>query len=171
MKTSAVPSEHVLDVCEMVPDPVTDPPREYAMTLLAFAGYHARFEMLDLLIKEGARKSTITQCGHHSNTDIDNTHIKCDSSSVCTCTCMYMYIRVWHVSQKRSIPISILFHFTMIEKPTYCFILLSRFAPLRSIRPHPFSLFPVSCNLTMCEMQASYTQDCRSYFPVFAAHT
>ena len=67
MKTSTVPSEHVLDVCEMVPDPVTGD--KYAVTLLAFAGYHARFEMLDLLIKEGARKSTITKNdnGYHSN--------------------------------------------------------------------------------------------------------
>ena len=56
MKESTVPSEHVLDVCDMVPDPVTDPPIEYAVTLLAFAGYHARFDMLDLLIEEGARK-------------------------------------------------------------------------------------------------------------------
>ena len=55
---STVPSEHVLDVCEMVSGPMTHPPCEYAMTLLAFAGYHARFKMLDLLIEEGARKST-----------------------------------------------------------------------------------------------------------------
>ena len=63
MKRSAVPSEHALDVCEMVPDTVTDhdPPHEYAMTLLAFAGYHVRYNMLDLLLKEGARKPTITQ--------------------------------------------------------------------------------------------------------------
>ena len=61
MKRSAGPSEHVLDVCEMVPEPVADPHHEYPMTLLAFAGYHARFDMLNLLIKEGARKSTIIQ--------------------------------------------------------------------------------------------------------------
>ena len=60
MSTVPTASEHVLDVCDMVPDPVTHPPRKYAMTLLAFAGYHARFEMLNLLIEEGARKSTIT---------------------------------------------------------------------------------------------------------------
>ena len=56
MKESTVPSEHVLDVCDMVPDPVTDPPFKYPVTLLAFAGYHARFDMLDFLIEEGARK-------------------------------------------------------------------------------------------------------------------
>ena len=56
MKESTVPSEHVLDVCDMVPDPVTDPPCEYAVTLLAFAGYHARLNMLNLLIEEGARE-------------------------------------------------------------------------------------------------------------------
>ena len=56
MKESTVPSEHVLDVCDMVPDPVTDPPIEYPVTLLAFAGYHTRLGMLNLLIKEGARK-------------------------------------------------------------------------------------------------------------------
>ena len=64
MKMSAMPSEHVLDVCEMVPDPLPNPlpdPHEYAMTLLAFAGYYARLEMLQLLIMEGARKSTIIQ--------------------------------------------------------------------------------------------------------------
>ena len=55
-ESTKVPSEHVLDVCDMVPDPVTDPPFKYPVTLLAFAGYHARFDMLDLLIKEGARK-------------------------------------------------------------------------------------------------------------------
>ena len=55
-RSTQVPSEHVLDVCDMVPDPVTDPPIEYPVTLLAFAGYHARFDMLDLLIEEGARK-------------------------------------------------------------------------------------------------------------------
>ena len=69
MKESTVSSEHVLDVCDMVPDPVTDPPFEYAVTLLAFAGYHARFDMLDLLIEEGARKCGVC----HVHTFVCNT--------------------------------------------------------------------------------------------------
>ena len=43
-----------LDVCEMVPGPKTD---DHPMTLLAFAGYFARKEMMEHLISEGARTS------------------------------------------------------------------------------------------------------------------
>lgn len=64
MKESTVPTEHVLDVCDMVPDPLTDPPFEYAVTLLAYAGYHARFDMLDLLIEEGARTCGVAMFIH-----------------------------------------------------------------------------------------------------------
>ena len=54
MICSAVPGTHCLDVCEMVTDVAADPPVQYPMTLLAFAGYHARYDMLKFLISEGA---------------------------------------------------------------------------------------------------------------------
>ena len=46
---------YALDVCEMVPDPSADD-RSYPMTLLAYAGYHAKMKMLKFLISEGARE-------------------------------------------------------------------------------------------------------------------
>ena len=55
MKAAKFPGENCLDVCEMVLDPRTTD-KYYPMTLLAFTGYHARFEMLDILIEEGASK-------------------------------------------------------------------------------------------------------------------
>ena len=51
-----VPREHCLDICDLVPPRFNTLVRIYPMTLLAFAGYHANKEMLDLLIREGASK-------------------------------------------------------------------------------------------------------------------
>ena len=51
-----VPGEHSLDVCDMILYPNTTD--QYCpMTLLAYAGYHARVDMLAFLVSEGARKS------------------------------------------------------------------------------------------------------------------
>ena len=56
---SRVPREHYLDVCVKVPGVDKDNLYDrHPMTLLAFAGYHARKDMLDFLIDEGARKCT-----------------------------------------------------------------------------------------------------------------
>ena len=74
MKRSAVTGTHCLDVCEMVIDVAADAPRpiQYPMTLLAFAGYHARYNMLKFLISEGAGRSDVTtQC----NVDIVHVHM------------------------------------------------------------------------------------------------
>ena len=49
---------YALDVCEMVPDPSADD-KSYPMTLLAYAGYHAKSNMLEFLISEGARKLVV----------------------------------------------------------------------------------------------------------------
>ena len=57
MKAAEFPGKNCLNVCEMVLDP--NDRLNYPMTLLAFAGYHVRFEMLDLLIEEGASKPCI----------------------------------------------------------------------------------------------------------------
>ena len=48
--------EHCLDICDLVPHHVDTRVYLHPMTLLAFAGYHANKEMLDLLIREGASK-------------------------------------------------------------------------------------------------------------------
>ena len=53
---TGVPREHYLDVCVQVPGPKTSPKDQHPMTLLAFAGYHARKDMLEFLIREGASK-------------------------------------------------------------------------------------------------------------------
>ena len=54
MMSSADSTRNCLDVCKMVTDPVSDRPTLYPMTLLAFAGYHARYKMLEFLISKGA---------------------------------------------------------------------------------------------------------------------
>ena len=56
LKGSTIPGEHPLDVCEMVLDTKSGN-LYYPMTLMAYAGYHARFEVLECLIEEGAGKS------------------------------------------------------------------------------------------------------------------
>lgn len=43
-----------LNVCEMVPG--RNPRLYYAMTLLAFAGFYRRSDMLEYLVSQGARK-------------------------------------------------------------------------------------------------------------------
>ena len=49
--------EHYLDVCVKVPGVVKNKPADrHPMTLLAFAGYHARKDMLNTLITQGASK-------------------------------------------------------------------------------------------------------------------
>ena len=53
---STIPRRHCLDVCEVVTDFAADPPALYAMSLLAFAGYHARHDMLKFLTSKGAGK-------------------------------------------------------------------------------------------------------------------
>ena len=53
---TGVPREHYLDVCVQVPGPKTSPKDKHPMTLLAFAGYYARKDMLDFLIHGGASK-------------------------------------------------------------------------------------------------------------------
>ena len=55
---TTVSSEHCLDVCEMVPGPKTSLSDRHPMTLLAFAGYYARNNMLEFLVLEGASKCT-----------------------------------------------------------------------------------------------------------------
>ena len=52
-----VPREDYLDVCDMVlgVDEINEYDR-HPMTLLAFAGYYGRKEMMDYLIQNGARK-------------------------------------------------------------------------------------------------------------------
>lgn len=50
---SRVPTDWRLDVCEVVETPTRN---TYVMCLLAYAGYHAQKEMLDLLLEEGAGK-------------------------------------------------------------------------------------------------------------------
>ena len=48
--------EHYLDVCVKVPGVDNNLADRHPMTLLAFAGYHARKDMLDTLITQGASK-------------------------------------------------------------------------------------------------------------------
>lgn len=53
------PIEGCLDVCEMVPDPFKENQTPcYPMTLMAYAGYFARKDMLEFLISNGACKFT-----------------------------------------------------------------------------------------------------------------
>ena len=47
-----VPSDQCLDVCEMVASESGD---EYAISLLAFAGYHAQKDMLTLLLEKAGK--------------------------------------------------------------------------------------------------------------------
>ena len=51
--SDGVSGDQCLNVCQMVPTESGD----YAMTLLAFAGYHGRKEILNFLISEGAGKA------------------------------------------------------------------------------------------------------------------
>ena len=48
--SDGVSGDQCLNVCQMVPTESGD----YAMTLLAFAGYHGRKEMLTFLLSEDA---------------------------------------------------------------------------------------------------------------------
>ena len=57
MKGTTVPREHCLNVCKMVTlTGLGDRPTHHPMTLLAFAGYYARFDVLEHLISTQARK-------------------------------------------------------------------------------------------------------------------
>lgn len=56
LQDSSIPGKHRLDVCIMVPGPKTSPWFCHPMTLLAFAGYHARDDMIKWLISQGARE-------------------------------------------------------------------------------------------------------------------
>ena len=56
MKGTIVPSAYCLNVCEMVPNFAADPPVYMPMTLMAFAGYYARYGILKYLISKEARK-------------------------------------------------------------------------------------------------------------------
>ena len=57
MKDSTdVPVSECLDVCLLVPGLSQNAWDEVLMTLLAFAGYHMRKNILDYLIQEGARE-------------------------------------------------------------------------------------------------------------------
>ena len=47
-----VPSVQCLDVCEMVASESGD---EYAISLLAFAGYHSQKDMLTLLLEKAGK--------------------------------------------------------------------------------------------------------------------
>ena len=49
-----IPREKCLDVVVKVPGPKREPHKKLPMTLLAFAGYHARREMIHFLIDNHA---------------------------------------------------------------------------------------------------------------------
>ena len=49
-----IPREECLNVVVKVPGPKRDPHKKLPMTLLAFAGYHARRKMIHFLIKNHA---------------------------------------------------------------------------------------------------------------------
>lgn len=68
-----VPTNNVLDVYEMVPDPFTN--NCYPMTLLAYAGYHGNIKMLEFLTDEGARKRyhIILWCSRSTYVEIKRT--------------------------------------------------------------------------------------------------
>lgn len=59
MKEIIVSRGHCLDVCEMVHESRKSSRKRHPMTLLAFAGYYGRKDMLNFLIHEGARKCII----------------------------------------------------------------------------------------------------------------
>ena len=46
----------ILDVCHLIPGITREPWDEVPITLLAFAGYYGRQDMIDYLIQEGASK-------------------------------------------------------------------------------------------------------------------
>ena len=48
--------KNALDVVEMIKDEPRKRPIRYPMTLLAYAGYHERSDIIDHLIEEGASK-------------------------------------------------------------------------------------------------------------------
>ena len=53
-KEGRIPREECLNVVVKVPGPKRDPHKKLPMTLLAFAGYHARMDMIFFLIDNGA---------------------------------------------------------------------------------------------------------------------
>lgn len=55
-KSTDVHPDDCLDVCLLVPGLRPEDWAKFPMTLLAFAGYHGRKDMLDYLIKEKARE-------------------------------------------------------------------------------------------------------------------
>ena len=57
MKGTGVAREHCLNVCKMVTvTSLGDRPTKHPMTLLAFAGYYARSDVLEYLISTQTRK-------------------------------------------------------------------------------------------------------------------
>ena len=59
--SGGVPSDQCLNVCEMVP---TESDYEYAVSLLAFAGYHVQKDMLTFLQSEKAGRSHLLYFPH-----------------------------------------------------------------------------------------------------------
>ena len=51
-----VPGKNALDVFEEIKDDSRPKSRPYPMTLLAYAGYHVRMDMIEYLISKGAGK-------------------------------------------------------------------------------------------------------------------
>ena len=51
-----VPKTDCLDVCDLIPGMTREPWDEVPITLLAYAGYYGRQDMIDYLIQEGASK-------------------------------------------------------------------------------------------------------------------
>ena len=55
-KSCDVPKADCLDVCHLIPGMTGEPWDEVPITLLAYAGYYGRQDMIDYLIQEGASK-------------------------------------------------------------------------------------------------------------------
>ena len=55
-ESNDIPKTDCLDVCHLIPGITREPWDEIPITLLAYAGYYGRQDMIDYLIQEGASK-------------------------------------------------------------------------------------------------------------------